>query len=135
MNRFYILLYESREGKPDFDEVAIRLTKLSASRLKHSVLHTSWSVRYTRFRDLHEGVYDNPTQFVASLIGKEGRTEISHLFLLSLQVCVLGKRGALTTNVVHVFKLRARCQAKHPVGPEGAKDGRITRSKAFVHLQ
>ena len=72
------------KGKHDLDEGAIGLTKLSACRLKHRVLHTSWSVRYTRFRDLHEGARQS-NQFIASLIGNDSRTETSRLFHLFLQ--------------------------------------------------
>lgn len=44
-----------RKTSYDSEENAISLTKLSAIRVKHNVLHTLWSVRYTGFRDLHEG--------------------------------------------------------------------------------
>ena len=98
----------------DSDEDAISLTKLSASRLKHDVLHTLWSVRYTRFRDLHEDVRHS-NHFIASLIGNDSRTRISllpcHLFL---QGCFLGKRSASMNDVVHAFKLRGQVPSETP---------------------
>lgn len=74
-----------RKTSYDSAEDAIGFTKLSASRVKHDVLHTSWSVRYTRFRDLHEGARRS-NQFIASLIGYDSRTKTSRLFHLFLQM-------------------------------------------------
>ena len=68
-----------RKTSYDSAEDAIGLTKLSASRLKHDVLHTPWPVRYTRFSDLHEGARQS-NQFIASLIGNDSRIETSRLF-------------------------------------------------------